>query len=114
VFISGSKLLAIVVMVSLSGLVMAYDDPMRPPEYMGLAVSMEKDYEVDLVLQMILTSEDRHIAVINNKVVNEGDVVFGIRVVTIDRYRVVIKRKARVITLSFPSVRKYATEIKKE
>ena len=108
------KTMLIVFSLSVSGLysvtVIAAQDPMRPPSWMG-GSNKTKVRKQSLSLQQILISEDRKSAVINNKLVNEGDMVKGAKVKRIERERVIVMRSGRRHTLRLvPTVKEYINE----
>lgn len=73
-------------------------DPTRPPSWMTGTVEIKASKKV-LILQQILISENRKIAVINDTLVSEGDMVEGAKIKTIDRSWVSIVRSGRRMTL---------------
>ena len=80
-------------------------DPMQPPEYM---VSTEKEkvsLSQPLVLQMVLMSETRKIAVINGTTVEEGAVVSGAKVISISKEKVIVRRKGKIVDLMMSSIK---------
>lgn len=76
-------------MLSLS--IFAGQDPMRPPNWARKAatpsVSMEK-----IKLQQILISKDRKLAVINDRVLQEGQRIAGVTVIEIEASQIRIRR----------------------
>lgn len=92
-------------LLTLSMFSFAMNDPMQPPEYMIPSGVGEKLMDSELTLQMILISPNRKYIVLNNKTVAEGDVVAGATVVSIQKERVVVKRKGKVIDLQLNSIK---------
>ncbi|MEH6448582.1 MAG: hypothetical protein V7765_07920 [Oleispira sp.] len=85
-------------------------DPTRPPSWMAESANVETRKEV-LILQQILISKNRKIAVINDKVVSEGDMVKGAKVREINRDWVSIIRSGRRVTLKLvPTTKEYINE----
>lgn len=90
--------------------VIAAQDPMRPPSWMT-GSSTTKIRNERLNLQQILISDDRRSAVINNKLVNEGDSIKGAKVKEIDRERVIVMRSGRRQILRLvPTIKEYINE----
>jgi type II secretory pathway component PulC len=88
----------------------AAQDPMRPPSWMT-GSSKTKVRDERLNLQQILISNDRKSAVINNKLVNEGDIIKGAKVKKIDRERVIVMRSGRRQILRLvPTIKEYVNE----
>jgi len=85
-------------------------DPTRPPSWMTGAVEIKTSKKV-LILQQVLISDNRKIAVINDKLVSEGDMVEGAKIKTIDRDWVNIVRSGRRITLRLvPTIKESINE----
>lgn len=79
-------------------------DPMRPPAHLMLNATPQAVASSALQLQMILVSDHRKIAVINDKMMQEGDVKHGITLISIDDNQVSVKRKGKIIDLKLKSV----------
>jgi len=79
-------------------------DPMRPPEYMATTATKKVNFSKPLILQMILVSEERKIAVINSATVEVGGVISGAKIVSIEKERVVASRKGKVVNLKMNSI----------
>ena len=86
--------LSLFVIGTYSVAVVAAQDPMRPPSWMT-GSNKTKVRGERLNLQQILISNDRKSAVINNVLVNEGDIIKGAKVKKIDRKRVIVMRSGR-------------------
>jgi len=88
----------------------AAQDPMRPPSWMtGSGTTKARNEKLNL--QQILISSDRKSAVINNKLVNEGDSIKGAKVKKIDRERVIVMRSGRRQILRLvPKIKEYINE----
>lgn len=81
------------------------NDPMQPPEYTVSSGVIEEILGGELELQMILISPLRKFVVLNNKTVKEGDVVSGAKIISIEKERVVVKRKGKVFDLLLDPVK---------
>jgi len=89
----------------------AAEDPMRPPSWMSRSTSNVQSSAQALLLQQILISKKRKLAVINEKVVAEGEMVSGARVKTIASKWVRVVRGNRSITLRLaPTTKEYIRE----
>ena len=82
----------------------AMNDPMQPPEYSVSSGVIEEMMDSELDLQMILISPLRKFAVLNNKTVKEGGMVSGAKIISIEKERVVVKRKGKVFDLRLDPV----------
>lgn len=92
---------------------LANEDPLRPPGK-GVTVttkSGEKKTETWLVNE-ILHSEGRRLAIVNNTTVQKGDLVNGARVVDITAEQVTLNYKGRIINsrLNLVSVKRLKTK----
>lgn len=65
-------------------------DPMRPPGW-GRAVEINSISPDKIKLQQILISQERKIAVINSKVVKEGQSIAGATIVKIEKNQIRIR-----------------------
>ncbi len=83
----------------------AMNDPMQPPEYSISSGVIEEMMDSELDLQMILISPLRKFAVLNNKTVKEGGVISGAKIISIEKERVVVKRKGKVFDLRLDPVK---------
>jgi hypothetical protein len=89
----------------------AAEDPMRPPSWISIPSNVVQDAAQALVLQQILISKTRKLAVINEKVVAEGEMVSGARVKAIANKWVRVVRGNRSITLRLaPTTKEYIRE----
>jgi len=89
----------------------AAEDPMRPPSWMSRSSSTVQSSLQALVLQQILISKKRKLAVINEKVVAEGEMVSGARVKVIASKWVRVVQGNRSITLRLaPTTKEYIRE----
>ena len=79
------------VLIVFSGSIFADQNPMRPPSWAKKPAASNVVIE-KINLQQILISENRKLAVINNKVLQEGQVVAGVTVVEIKIGQVRIRR----------------------
>ncbi|SFR60067.1 MSHA biogenesis protein MshK [Marinobacter gudaonensis] len=98
--------LGLVMVASLSGPAVALQDPTRPPA--GDQVVSTPQPERTLVLDSILYSQDRRVAVIEGKALTEGQRFDGVRVIRIyhDHVRVSDSGRERVLYLEgLPQVR---------
>jgi MSHA biogenesis protein MshK len=85
-------------------------DPTRPPSWMTGAAEINTSKKV-LILQQILISDNRKIAVINDTLVSEGDMIEGAKVNRIDPDWVSIVRSGRRITLRLvPTIKESINE----
>ena len=84
---------------------LAMNDPMQPPEYSVSSGVVEEVMDSELDLQMILISPLRKFAVLNNKTVKEGEVVSGAKIISIEKERVVVKRKGKVFDLRLDPIK---------
>ena len=91
-------------LVFLPELSFAMNDPMQPPEYSVSSGVIEEMMDSELDLQMILISPLRKFAVLNNKTVKEGGMVSGAKIISIEKERVVVKRKGKVFDLRLDPV----------
>lgn len=74
------------------------EDPLRPPGYkITGAKSTAGKQPATWLVNEILHSEGRRVAIVNNKMVKKGDVVDGARVVDITSERVTLEYKGRII-----------------
>ena len=92
-------------LIVVSGHSYSMNDPMRPPEYNVSSGVVEAIMDGELNLQMILVSPLRKFAVLNNETVMEGGVVSGAKIISIERERVVVKRKGKVFDLRMDPVK---------
>ena len=83
----------------------AMNDPMQPPEYSISSGVIEEMMDSELDLQMILISPLRKFAVLNNKTVKEGGMISGAKIISIEKERVVVKRKGKVFDLRLDPVK---------
>ncbi|OUS06753.1 hypothetical protein A9Q81_02405 [Gammaproteobacteria bacterium 42_54_T18] len=111
-FIEGSKIIfckkniiltlayvAASILAFFSGYAFSMNDPMQPPEYSVSSGVIEEMMDGELDLQMILISPARKFAVLNNKTVKEGGEVSGVKIISIEKERVVVKRKGKIFDL---------------
>ena len=75
-------------------------DPTRPPSFAPAPVEVQEQRSSTLELQQIRMSGDKGTAVINGKLVKEGDSVDGARVVRITSDKVVVNIRKNLKTLS--------------
>ena len=75
---------------------------------MNEAISYEP---VMLDLQMILISGDRKIAVINKEMVKEGGSVLDAIIVAIEKEKVIVKQRDKIVDLRLHSVKKMEGKI---
>jgi len=92
-------------LIVVSGHSYSMNDPMQPPEYNVSSGVVEAIMDGELNLQMILVSPLRKFAVLNNETVMEGGVVSGAKIISIERERVVVKRKGKVFDLRMDPVK---------
>lgn len=86
-------LLVIPMLLGMSGLAFALQDPTRPPEAAGAVVQSAP--ERALVLDSILFSRDRRVAVIEGEALREGQGFDGVRVIRIHQDRVLVSDNGR-------------------
>lgn len=85
----------------------AGQDPMQPPSWFVRntpAETVTKNVEIDL--QQVLIAKDRKVAVINNKVLREGDFISGMKVLTIERNRIRVRQAGKEKYISLLPVAK--------
>ncbi len=84
-------------------------DPTRPPDYRQRAPEEPAPaaQEQPLELASILIGPGRRVAVINQRLVREGDDVAGARVQSIERDRVILRRGTSelIVSLDLPAVK---------
>ena len=86
-------------------------DPMRPPSWMFESSTVKESNVERLIVQQILISENRTLAVINDVVVSVGDTVAGAKVKKISRQWVKVVRGGRSMTLRIvPTTKEYIRE----
>jgi MSHA biogenesis protein MshK len=83
----------------------AAQDPTRPPSWMTGSTAAKTSKKLP-ILQQILISENRKSAVINGKLVSEGEMVAGAKLININRDWVTILRSGRRITLRLVPITK--------
>jgi len=81
-------------------------DPMRPPNWIIESQTMSKRSIEPLALQQILISENRKIAIINEKIVIEGSSIDGGRVLDIGDEWVRVMRDGRSMMLRISPITK--------
>ena len=85
-------------------------DPMKPPGWMSRSVERTSTMQ-RLDLQQILKSENRKLAIINDTLVVEGQIIAGAKVIEIADSTVKIKYKGRSIVLTMTtSTKEYNRE----
>ncbi len=97
-----SAVLCVVLTSALVGMnSVAWADPMRPPGF-GVASTKKAYQSTNFVLSQILISEQRKRAIINEKLVSEGDRVAGAKVLRIDPDKVILRvdGKQRVLAIN--------------
>ena len=74
------------------------EDPLRPPGYAKTDTAKKKDEEPERwLVNEILHSEGRRLAIVNNITVQQGDLVNGARVIAITADQVTLKYKDKII-----------------
>ena len=81
-------------------------DPMEPPEYLVAAQSARINAPGVLDLQLILIQGDRKVAVINKEMVREGGVILDAIVVAIEKEKVIVKQRDKIVDLQLHSKKK--------
>jgi hypothetical protein len=95
----------ILMMLSLALPAMASEtDPMRPPAGMGEMKGHAAQQKPRWILQSILVSKQRNIAVINQRTVAVGDRVNGARVLEIHPTYVRLSKEQEVFVIRLPSL----------
>ncbi len=85
-------------------------DPMKPPGWMSRSVERTSTMQ-RLDLQQILKSENRRLAIINDTLVVEGQIIAGAKVIEIADSMVKVKYKGRSIVLTMTtSTKEYNRE----
>lgn len=85
-------------------------DPMKPPGWMSRSVERTSTMQ-RLDLQQILKSENRRLAIINDTLVIEGQIIAGAKVIEIADSTVKVKYKGRSIVLTMTtSTKEYNRE----
>ena len=85
-------------------------DPMKPPGWMSRSVERTSTMQ-RLDLQQILKSENRRLAIINDTLVVEGQMIAGAKVIEIADTTVKVKYKGRSIVLTMTtSTKEYNRE----
>ena len=84
-------------------------DPTRPPDYASKGTSTsgaaKSRARSGMVLQTVLISEDRRVAVISGRLMSVGDTISGFRLTEIREGEVVMKKRSKMRTLRlFPNV----------
>ncbi|MEK9712943.1 MAG: general secretion pathway protein GspB [Thalassolituus sp.] len=83
-------------------------DPMRPPQFAPTQVEAASVKNTSFRLQQIRVAGDTSSAIINGRLVHEGDSVQGARVVKITSDKVVLKYRQKLKTLSLLSNTKHS------
>jgi len=83
-------------------------DPMRPPQFSPAQVEAASVKKTSFRLQQIRVAGDTSSAIINGRLVHEGDSVQGARVVKITSDKVVLKYRQKLKTLSLLSNTKHS------
>ncbi len=80
-------------------------DPTEPPDFHSeISLSSKTEWMISLVLDAVLISENRKLAIINNHIVTVGDAIGDKKVQSIDRYSVtLIGRQGEVVLHLFGS-----------
>jgi MSHA biogenesis protein MshK len=86
----------------------AASDPMKPPRFAPVTEKKAAQKKASFTLQQIKMSQKGASAVINGKLVKEGDTVSGARVVRITSDKVVLKYRQKLKTLSLLSNTKHS------
>lgn len=95
----------------ISNISLSAQDPMRPPNWMLGNKNVSSSSAERLVLQQILISKNRTLAVINDVVVSVGDTVGGAKVKEISTQWVKVIRGGRNMTLKMaPTTKEYIRE----
>lgn len=84
------RIVLILIVISHQG-ALAGQDPMRPPSWFGKKTVEPKAVE-ELELQQILISKDRKLAIVNNRILREGEMVLGAKILLIETNKVRIRR----------------------
>lgn len=93
---------------------LAWYDPMRPQG--DGAAALKTEPETPLTLTSILMAQQRRVAIVNSRVVTEGDRINGYRVVRITDYQVELQKGSKHHQLQLtaqqqaPSVKRKITE----
>ncbi|OUS28281.1 hypothetical protein A9Q99_12175 [Gammaproteobacteria bacterium 45_16_T64] len=98
-------LLPVLAVFASSAVTAESSDPMKPPAHLISNVASEHVAAGSIELQMILISKNRKVAVINDKMMREGDVKNGITLISINKHKVSVKRQGKVIDLKLKSVK---------
>ena len=98
-------------LIMLSACISAAQDPMRPPNWAKSSevssVATEK-----LELQQILISVNRKLVVINDKVLQEGQTVSGVRIIEIEAGQIKIRRGGvNTIVKLLPATKEVSREL---
>jgi MSHA biogenesis protein MshK len=98
-----------VLMISLTS--QSAQDPMRPPSWMSNRSAPVVINTDNLELQQILISTNRKLAIINESVVKEGEIIAGAKILKITKQWVKVKRQGRILTLKIsPATKEYRRE----
>lgn len=89
-----------VLLLSLSGNALALKDPTRPTGHRSVPGAVSQS----LTLQSILFANSRRVAVINGRVLAEGEKLGDIRIIAINKTGVVISRGGSTQTLRLNTV----------
>ncbi|NOZ64660.1 MAG: general secretion pathway protein GspB [Caldiserica bacterium] len=80
-------------------------DPFQPPEGESkitpppVPTAIEEEMPSDLILSGTLTSPKKAVAIINEKIVREGESIAGFKVFKIERKRVILTREGKSYSL---------------
>jgi hypothetical protein len=105
------KLIVLLFMFVCSSFTQSFaQDPMKPPGWMSRGVERTSTMQT-LNLQQILTSNNRKLAIINDTLVVEGQMIGGAKVIEIADTAVKVKYKGRSIVLTMTtSTKEYNRE----
>ena len=104
------KHIAVTVVLISSLSVAANQDPMRPPQFAPVEQRKAAPTKTSFSVQQIKTGATGTSAIVNGKLVKEGDTVSGARVVRITSDKVVLKYRQKLKTLSLLSNTKHSGE----
>ena len=95
------EIIVISLLIFCSTAALAQSDPMRPP----MTDPATKSQEPSWVLNSVLFSEERHVAVINQRPVRVGDSINGARVLAIYPDSVRLSRADKTFSIKLQSLR---------
>ena len=120
-----SRCFSLVGLILFASAILAQQNPMQPPAFALLKYRQErlsrlpnsgklKSIEKPLVLNSILYSSNRKIAIVNDKMLSIGEKVEGAKLLKISRDRVKMVKKGKIINLLLQDSKSHVQVIRKK